>query len=250
MESGRWNLSFNSAQMLRLGNATDFVIARGTPTPLSGMVWRQSGTTSGSLEYLSDLALILGAPTPLSFPTGSAIRVLAFQAPTAGNYDIAFPTGTASLQWRLFDPGSAGQWRRSDDSIANGTLSALPTTVALGAGLHALAVFGEPGPVAPGTTCTVRVCETPVPVTLTQGVGANLSSVCASLAHTPEAGVWNAIALVTDPVGAADLYISLAVAAQPGLGQCELVVANGHGGVISPTPALAVRTSTLGTVTV
>ncbi len=246
--TANWNVCFDSAQSLRTGSATDFVIARGVPSLVSGMVWRQSGSASGAVEYQSDVALTLGAPTPVSFPAGSSVRVLSFQAAVAGNYDISFPTGSASLKWRLFDHGTIGQWRSSDDATASGTLSAFPTTVSLVSGINALVIFGEPGPLAVGTTCTVRVCATPVPVTLTQGVGTPLAPICADLTHTPEGGFWNAIAVVPDSVGAADLYVGTTAAVQPGFGQCELVVANGHVGTVPAVNALAVRTSVLGTM--
>ncbi len=200
-----WNLYLGTAQSVLSPGTTDFVLANGNLgaiAPLSGVVDRASGSGSGTLVAVPSTTLSVGVQFDATLTAGEIVDLYEFNASTAGVYTVHVTGGgnDPDLFWRLFAPGSSARWIRRSDSIDSGSVgSGVVSSLSLGVGVHAIAVYRNNGPTTQSISYGMNVCfGAPHVVLGGQGQGTTISPACATFELTPELGEWNAVGLASD----------------------------------------------------
>ncbi len=241
-----WNLGVGAAQSNSLAASTECVVANGTlgaVTPNVGSAWRVGGSLGATFEHRTPAAIAVGSVATTTIPAGSIGRAFAFTITTPGQHGIMFPVAPSSFAWQLFDAGTSPAWRAKSAAVASGTVSATPATVTLTAGQYLLVAHAEPGPVAASTLMRVLVAPTVATLTLVQGTTNSANGAATPFIHTPQPNVWNVVAATSDATTGDDLTIGAVDSAGSGNGVAEMLVADGHAGVIDATPGIVTRTT-------
>lgn len=242
---GSWDLSIAQSVSDGAGTAVEALLSNGhLGTPwTAGTAYRKAVTAGARMQHAVAETFTAGTAASGSLTGTRLARLLEFQVPAAGVYNVAI-NGSSGLRFAVMGPGTDALWVKPQvpsviaaGAIGGGVSSALP----LAAGWHAV-LINRANSAAVNTTESyfVSVCASgPPALALQEGVPAAVTPACQAFATPAASGQWKVVGLASPSVW--DTYIGMAASRSNTGG--NLVLADGRAGAIPNGQGLFSRRS-------
>ncbi len=229
---------------------TDFVVCNGHLGSINESVgvWIRHDEGETVLHHSAANTLVPGNTLSTSLPAGHLLALHEFEVTQAGTYTLAL-SGSSSLFWDLYAPGSGPEWLPRGAPYYGSVGGPPQSGLTLSAGWHCLVIVKDgPSSVVP-LDYQIQLCPVAASVTLgTTPLTIGTTSGCSPFTFGPTAATWNGVAVIGNASNW-DLQIGNSMSNRAGSAGVDFLLANGAQGTITPTDGQATRVGASGTAT-